>query len=118
MLHAVLVVNSIQEQQAFLGDVLDMQTLRYRDFADGSANGFSGLILPHPFVLRLLACNERSPLTALFLFSSKCCKPWLGRAAFATRACLTLRPVIYIFERSVVKCNLLQLAPLCAMPKI
>jgi hypothetical protein len=39
-----MVVNSIQEQQSFLGDILGMRTLRYRDFPDGSANGFSGVL--------------------------------------------------------------------------
>jgi hypothetical protein len=47
MLHAVMVVNSIQEQQSFLGDILGMGTLRFRDFPDGSANGFSGVIFQH-----------------------------------------------------------------------
>ena len=48
MLHTVMVVSNIEEQQRFYREVLGMQTLRYRSFDDGSANGFSGALFRHP----------------------------------------------------------------------
>ena len=47
MLHPVLVVKDLKAAQEFYSDVLNMTTLRYRSFPDGSANGFSGA-LPSP----------------------------------------------------------------------